>query len=412
MINLQKALILMLLMLLCTISGMAQRKGYTYDFYGFVRGESYVNSRQNTDAVDGLFYLLPNDIRLDAAGKDLNATPSGSYYTFTTRLGMNIKGPDIGKARSSARIETDFGGTTGLYFVLRLRQAYVKLDWESGSSVLLGQTWHPFFGDVAPNVLNLATGAPFQPFNRSPMLQYQFAKNGWKFRSSAVYQLVYLSIGPSGKTEDYMKNGILPELCIGLDYSRGGFIAGAGAALLSLKPRLQSVVDGSTYLVNERVNSLSYEAHAQYKQGLLTLAGKTILASNMNHTALLGGYGVSAVDNATGEQEYTPFRHSTSWINVTYGDKWLGGLYGGFTKNLGTSRALVDASKIYGMGMNIDKLLMLSAQFGYNLPHWKLGAEYQVSTAAYGSINLADGKVIDTHDVTNHRILAVFMYYF
>jgi len=412
MINLQKALILMLLMLLCTISGMAQRKGYTYDFYGFVRGESYVNSRQNTDAVDGLFYLLPNDIRLDAAGKDLNATPSGSYYTFTTRLGMNIKGPDIGKARSSARIETDFGGTTGLYFVLRLRQAYVKLDWESGSSVLLGQTWHPFFGDVAPNVLNLATGAPFQPFNRSPMLQYQFAKNGWKFRSSAVYQLVYLSIGPSGKTEDYMKNGILPELCIGLDYSRGGFIAGAGAALLSLKPRLQSVVDGSTYLVNERVNSLSYEAHAQYKQGLLTLAGKTILASNMNHTALLGGYGVSAVDNATGEQEYTPFRHSTSWINVTYGDKWLGGLYGGFTKNLGTGRALVDASKIYGMGMNIDKLLMLSAQFGYNLPHWKLGAEYQVSTAAYGSINLADGKVIDTHDVTNHRILAVFMYYF
>jgi hypothetical protein len=412
MINLQKALILMFLMLLCAISGIAQRKGYTYDFYGFVRGESYVNSRQNTDAVDGLFYLLPNDIRLDAAGKDLNATPSGSYYTFTTRLGMNIKGPDIGKARSSARIETDFGGTTGLYFVLRLRQAYVKLDWESGSSVLLGQTWHPFFGDVAPNVLNLATGAPFQPFNRSPMLQYQFAKNGWKFRSSAVYQLVYLSIGPSGKTEDYMKNGILPELCIGLDYSRGGFIAGAGAALLSLKPRLQSVVDGSTYLVNERVNSLSYEAHAQYKQGLLTLAGKTILASNMNHTALLGGYGVSAVDNATGEQEYTPFRHSTSWINVTYGDKWLGGLYGGFTKNLGTGRALVDASKIYGMGMNIDKLLMLSAQFGYNLPHWKLGAEYQVSTAAYGSINLADGKVIDTHDVTNHRILAVFMYYF
>ncbi|MDR1780795.1 MAG: hypothetical protein LBR50_08735 [Tannerella sp.] len=402
----------MFLMLLCAISGIAQRKGYTYDFYGFVRGESYVNSRQNTDAVDGLFYLLPNDIRLDAAGKDLNATPSGSYYTFTTRLGMNIKGPDIGKARSSARIETDFGGTTGLYFVLRLRQAYVKLDWESGSSVLLGQTWHPFFGDVAPNVLNLATGAPFQPFNRSPMLQYQFAKNGWKFRSSAVYQLVYLSIGPSGKTEDYMKNGILPELCIGLDYSRGGFIAGAGAALLSLKPRLQSVVDGSTYLVNERVNSLSYEAHAQYKQGLLTLAGKTILASNMNHTALLGGYGVSAVDNATGEQEYTPFRHSTSWINVTYGDKWLGGLYGGFTKNLGTGRALVDASKIYGMGMNIDKLLMLSAQFGYNLPHWKLGAEYQVSTAAYGSINLADGKVIDTHDVTNHRILAVFMYYF
>jgi hypothetical protein len=278
--------------------------------------------------------------------------------------------------------------------------------------VLLGQTWHPFFGDVAPQVLNLSTGAPFQPFNRSPMIQYQFAKNGWKLQASALYQLMYLSTGPSGKTEEYLKNGLLPELTLGADYSHAGFLAGAGVELLSLKPRMQSVVNGNTYRVNERVTSLSYEAHAKYTQGLFYLAGKTILSSNMNHTAMVGGYGVSESDAITGEQQYTPFRHSTTWVNAVYGKRWQGGLYGGYTKNLGSSKDLLATDKIYGLGMNLDQLLSASAQVSYNLPHWKMGIEYQASTGWFGKMSLDDGKVNDTHSVTNHRIVALFMYNF
>jgi hypothetical protein len=327
-------------------------------------------------------------------------------------LGLNIKGPKIGSAQSSAKIETDFGGNAGITFLLRVRQAYMKLDWESGSSVLLGQTWHPFFGDVAPQVLNLSTGAPFQPFNRSPMIQYQFAKNGLKLQASALYQLMYLSTGPVGKSEEYLKNGLLPELTLGVDYGHGGFLAGAGVELLSLKPRMQSVVDGNTYRVNERLTSLSYEAHAKYTQGLFYLAGKTILSSNMNHTAMVGGYGVSGMDAVTGEQQYTPFRHSTTWVNAVYGKLWQGGLYGGYTKNLGTGKALLATDKIYGLGMNLDQLLSVSAQFSYNLPHWRMGIEYQASTGWFGTTSLSDGKVNNTHSITNHRIVALFMYNF
>jgi hypothetical protein len=390
----------------------AQREKFEYQFYGFVRGEVYANSRQNTETVDGLFYLLPNDRLLDANGKDLNGTPSSSFYTLTTRLGLNIKGPDVGSAKASAKIETDFGGNSGINYLLRVRQAYVKLDWESGSSVLLGQTWHPFFGEVSPQVLNLSTGAPFQPFNRSPMLQYQYGHHGFKLQASAVYQLMYLSTGPFGKTEDYLKNSVLPELCFGADYSHGGFLGGAGVELLSLKPRMQSVVDGNIYRVNERVTSLSYEAHAKYKQGLLYLAAKTLLTSNMNHTALVGGYGVSEIDAITGEQQYSPFRHSTTWVNAVYGNRWQGGFYGGYTKNLGSDKALLRTDKIYGLGMNLDQLLSASAQFSYNLPHWKMGIEYQAATGWYGTTSLADGKVNNTHSVTNHRIVALFTYFF
>ncbi|MDR3268239.1 MAG: hypothetical protein LBT83_04140 [Tannerella sp.] len=398
---------------ICT-TAYAQRKKFKYDFYGFVRGEYYANSRQNTETVDGLFYLLPNDRLFDANGDDLNAVPNGSFYTLTTRLGMNMKGPEIGAAQSSAKIETDFGGvTTGNTFLLRLRQAYVKLDWKGGSSVLLGQTWHPFFGDVAPQVLNLSTGAPFQPFNRSPMVQYQYAQNGLKVKASALYQLIYLSTGPYGKSEVYQKNGMLPELCFGMDYSTGGMLAGAGVEMLSLKPRTQSTLpDGNTFRVNERITTFSCEAHAGYADRMLYLAGKTILASNMNHAALVGGYGVSAIDPVTGEQAYTPFRHSTTWVNAVYGDRWKGGLFGGYTKNLGSGKALVGMDNIYGLGMNLDQLLTASAEVSYQLPHWKLGVECQASTGWYGEMDLPTGKVWNTHAVTNHRIVLLFMYQF
>jgi hypothetical protein len=167
-----------------------QSKEFDYKFYGFVRGDLYYNSRSNTESVDGLFYLFPKDILPDAAGNDLNATSNGNFYTFTTRLGLDMKGPDIGSAKSSAKIETDFGGTTDINFMLRIRQAYVKLEWDKGSSLQLGQAWHPLFGEVMPNVLNLSTGSPFQPFGRNPQINYQFRKGGIKLTATAVYQLI------------------------------------------------------------------------------------------------------------------------------------------------------------------------------------------------------------------------------
>ncbi|MDR0348420.1 MAG: hypothetical protein LBH90_02865 [Tannerella sp.] len=406
----------LLTLLFCsgTSAGLyAQKNLFDYHFYGFVRGDWYFNSRQNTDAVDGLFYLLPGKEKPDANGNDLNAKPNGSFYTFTTRLGMDIKGPDIGAARSSAKIETDFGGSAaGGFFLLRIRQAYVRLDWNGGSTILLGHTWHPFFGDVIPQVLNLSTGAPFQPFYRTPQIRYQYTTGKWVMQASALYQLMYLSAGPSGKTEDYMKNGVWPEVSVGLDYLNNGLLVGAGAAMLSLKPRMQSEMGDKVYRVDERITTFSLEAHAKYTSRLFYMGGKALLASNMNHAAMAGGYGVSSIHEITGAQTYTPFRHATAWVNAVYGNKWQGGVFGGYTKNLGTAKALTGTDKIYGLGMDLDQLLTASAHFSYNLPHWKMGVEYQAATGSFGDIDLSNGKIKNTNDVTNHRILAVFMYYF
>ncbi len=68
---------------------------------------------------------------------------------------------------------------------------------------------------------------------------------------------------------------------------------------------------------------------------------------------------------------------------------------------------------VYVMGFpNLDKVYRVAPQVSYNLKHWTFGVEYERTTASYGTIDLNDGKVKDTHDVTNNRIVAVMMYLF
>ncbi len=407
-----KRLTLLFLSVLVYCSATAQKKNFTYDFYGFVRGDLFYNSRANQAPVDGNFYLYPLDKQPDAEGNDLNATPNGSFYTFTTRLGINMTGPNIGSARSSACIETDFGGFSNTNTMLRIRQAWVALNWEK-TQVLIGQTWHPLFGSVMPDVLNLSTGAPYQPFNRSPLirLQQRYGKMTWT--AAAIWQLQYTSNGPNGKSEDYIKNSCVPEIYVGGDFVSGdGWLIGAGAHLISLKPRTSSEVDGNIYKVDERMTTYSYEAHLKYTARNFSFATKSMMASALDHMAMLSGYGVSGVDERTGKQSYTPFRHSTTWANVTYGTKWKGGLFLGYTKNLGTDDALTASKTVYGMGLNIDQLFTVNVNLSYNLPHWQFGVEYCPATAWYGTTDQQSGRVRDTHTVTNHRILGLAVYKF
>ena len=297
--------------------------------------------------------------------------------------------------------------------MLRIRQAYVNLDWGK-SAVLVGITWHPLFGAVMPDVLNLSTGAPFQPFNRSPQIRYQYKANSRvQLTASVLWQLQYLSSGPKGMSEDYIKNSCIPEMFVGADFTPAdGWLMGLGAHMISLKPRTSTEWKELTFKVNERMTAFSYEAHLKYSGRNYTFAAKTLMASALDHTALLGGYGVSSVDSRTGEQGYTPFRHSTTWVNFAYGTKWRPGVFVGYTKNLGTGKSLVSADKVYGMGLDIDQLITVSLNVSYNLPHWKFGFEYCPATAYYGTTDLESGRIEQTHAITNHRILGLMMYYF
>lgn len=395
-----------------SITTYAQDKA-SLNFYGFVRGDVFYNSRKNAEGTDGIFYLYPLAPRLDANGKDLNKTANSNFATISTRVGLDVKGIRIGTAQTTAKVEADFAGTGDMTFLVRLRQAYVNFNWENGSSLLVGQTWHPLFSNLAPQVVNLSSGAPFHPFNRSPMLKYQFQKSDVTLTAAAIYQLMNKSFGPMGASSEYAKNGVLPEIFLGIDYQLSPTVrAGASYMFLSIKPRTESLLDEQIFKVNERVNSHTYDFHIAYETPLWYVAGKTMITSNMAHSNMLGGYGVKSVDALTGERKYTPSQHSTSWINLVYGKEWKFGVFGGFSKNLGTTDKLVSTTDIYGRGMDIDRLLSGSVQCGYNHPHWSLSFEYNLTSAWYGDVSLDHGKIGNTNSATNHRLAGVFIYKF
>ena len=388
----------------------AQKKNISYSFYGQVRGDLYVDSRASQEIVDGLFFLYPKDHAYDADGNDLNASPTGSFYLLYSRLGLDVQGPMIGQAKSSLKLEVDFRGSGSNWALLRIRHAYANLDWGK-SAVLIGQTWHPLFGEVSPQMLNLSTGAHFQPFNRSPQVRYRYQNSGWQLTATALWQLQYLSTGPNGTSEDYIKNSCIPEFYFGVDRKGNGWQVGAGVDVLSIVPRTQNVVEEKTYKVSERVTGVSGELHAKYQDKDWFIAAKTLYATNLAHTCMLGGYGVTAIDPRTGEQDYAPYHHATAWLNVVYGKKWKPGFFVGYLKNLGANAPIV--GQTYGVGLEVDQLFTTNWQLSYNLPHWRLGVEYTPSIAWFGTVDKADGgRVHSDHHVTNHRAVVTMSYQF
>ena len=420
---------LALLVALVAISGNAQvkiGKDFSLKIYGQVRTDIFYNSRANTESVDGLFYSFPKDEVFDENGNDINGSGTSNMYAVYSRMGFDFAGPMMGKAKSSAKIEFDFRGNgNDNLSALRLRHAYFNLDWGK-NKLLVGQTSHPFFGEVSPQILNLNTGSPFQPFGRAPQIRYRHNSGALQLQAAALWQSQFKSHGPSAtdgtgnsRNQYPHKNSNIPELALGLDYKANGWIAGVGVDMLSIVPRVTSFDENKKpwYKVDERLTTVSYEAHVKYQKDKLFFAAKSVLGSNFTHTSMLGGYGIKAEVAKTGEREYTPFRNSSNWINIVYGKKWKPGIFVGYIKNLGTADNMKEADKyvegtnIYGTGTNIDQLWTGTFELTYNVPHWKIGAEYNYTSADYGTIQ-KDGKVINTHAVGNNRLVLSATYSF
>lgn len=430
-----KKITLSLMVALFAMNGMAQvniGKDFSLKIYGHVRTDLFYNSRANTESVDGLFYSFPKDKVLDDNGKDINGSASSNMYAVYSRMGFDFAGPMIGNAKTSAKIEFDFRGNgNDNLSALRLRHAYFNFDWGK-NKLLVGQTSHPFFGEVSPQILNLNTGSPFQPFGRAPQIRYRYNSGALQLQAAALWQSQFKSYGPvfdngveksPTRNQNPHKNSNIPELALGIDYKANGWIIGVGIDMLSIVPRINSHIKGEKgnyYKVDERLTTVSYEAHIKYQKEKLFFAAKSTLGSNFTHTSMLGGYGIKSENTVTGEREYTPFRNSSNWINIVYGKKWKPGIFIGYIKNFGTSDDLINAGtsekpdyvkNFYGSGKNIDQLLSGTFELTYNVPHWKVGFEYNYTSAWYGTTG-KDGKVSNTHSVGNNRLVLSATYSF
>ena len=396
------------------IGGAKAQEKPSIKLYGFVRNYACFDTRESMTSNSEQFYYMPKDEVFDANGDDINAQPNMMLLSITTRLGANITGPEFLGAKTSAKIEADFAGFGTSNTVLRIRQAYAKMDWEK-NSVLLGQAWHPMMGDMMPDVFSLETGAPFTPFSRTPQLRYDYKNKGFTLTATALYQFQYTSYGPDGSSFNYARNAIVPELYFQAMYKNGGFQIGAGVDLLTIKPRQKFEHNGATYKCKEDpVVSVSPTVFASYKNGNWGVKGRFTYAQNAAHLSMISGYGVTNID-ANGEQEYGTLNSVGGWVDVTYKQPLKKGFltfccFAGYTKNLGCQDDIV--GPIYMRGeKNMDNMWRVAPSVLYTHNAMSFGIEYNPTTVAYGTAD-SRYKVKDTHNVTNHRICAMMKYNF
>ena len=439
------------MLIICSMATMGQEvkpKATTMEFYGFVRFESYFDSYKGLNAANEQFFIVPFYAGVDANGKHINQTPSYNFSSMATRVGVRISGPEILNAKTNATIETDFAGDLGVNpAMLRVRQAFAMFSWTK-SSLLVGQTWHPFWsGKVFPMVGGLNTGCPFQPFNRSPQIRFDYKPNSKLILSAAmVSEFQYKSYGftkidsmypkamiSSDKSEVFNRNAAIPEMIANIEMNSGGFTLGAGTSLKFIQPTLYTVElavgkDINKYVSTKYLKSLSFVGYGQYVKNKFTLKAKAVLGQNMTHLNIPGGYGVKSIDPATGGMTYTPYNSFTSLINAVYGTKYQVGIFAGTMKNLGTDDTLYNFTPATptpmtvnplsvvtpGLVPNVASIYRIAPSFTINISKLRLVFEYELTSATFGqgNINIGDGLYESSIDVTNHRGQLMMMYSF
>lgn len=382
---------------------------------GFVKSDVFFDSRENVEALEGLLLIFPKDELLDENGKDINDKSSLGIVDISTRVRGKITGPDVLGAKLTGLVEVDWTGITGDYFTsrVRLRHAYSKLNWEK-TEILFGREWHPMFvKEVYPSVMSLNTGIPFQPFNRSPMLQVSHEFGPFRVIGAAISQSDYVSTGPNGKSAKYIKNSNIPNLHLQLQYKPGNFLFGAAVDYKSIMPRTSTeslLNEDSLFVTDEKLNSISYMGYFKYQIPKFVIKAKAIYGQNLSESIMPGGYGVSKLDSITGYEEYTPFNHFYTWGNIIYGDQTKFGLFGGYTKNLGADDPIV--SDTYGMALNLDYLYRISSAVSHKINNFMMAVELEYTVAAYGDVPNKYGEFTKSHEVSNTRIMFSVFHFF
>lgn len=414
--------IVAILLLMNSLIALAQ-DAPTHKFYGFVRSDYTLDSRKVYTTAQELFLLYPMYRDLNADGVDLNAVPSTSMSSITSRFGYNFSIPTdfLGAKKANARIETDFTGTP-TFMNLTLRHAYTQLQWEH-SSLLIGHTWHPMVTlGVMPSVHSLNIGAPFQPYNRSPQIRYDYLIRSIKLTAAAIYQMQNASVGPDATVPAtavasnlYQRYAIVPELYVSIERKSEHLLVGLGGEYKSIMPNRYFIDGLGVKQINKNVlRTPALMLYGTWTSPKWNISAKSIVGQNLSEMFILGGYAI------TPDNKYIASNSTTSFVQINYGIKHQIGLFGGYSKNFGPSKDLPVGSNFYGVGVDkantasekiIGDVYRITPSYSYNLKNWKLGVELEYTNAAWGNRSIT-GSIINTDRVSNTRIYAILAYTF
>ena len=314
--------------------------------------------------------------------------------------------------------------------------------------LIIGQTWHPMAADM-PHITNLETGAPFNPFNRSPQVMFHWTVGKFTWTGGILYPVQYLPVGPiystnpvwnsysnqyepkttysTTKSGDFNKYGMIPEVYAGVAFKSGGFLGKAGVNFFSIMPRWQApaitIVDEATKelafdydnksTLKARLYAISPFVFFQYTKGSFQIKAKSILAQAGEHMNLLSGY-AGSYNWQKHALEYTPMQDWSSFVSFQAGRKFQFMCMLGYMQQLGTTKsvfAYLANDRLNTLWLNtsadnkIQRAFRATPTLAYNLGKFTFSLEYNCTGAWFGEGDRNRGGLYaDGHWVLNHRV--------
>lgn len=401
---------------LCITTLAAEEKEPTFgiSFSGFVKTDIFYDSRQTQCIREGHFLLFPRPELLDPTGADINDRSNMNMLSLQSRILGRVTAPDTFGAKTSGLIEGEFFGHSDPDINgFRLRHAYLRLNWTK-TEVLVGQFWHPMFiTESFPDVVSFNTGAPFQPFNRSPQVRLTHSIGPTKVSLTALSQRDFTSAGPGGANSSYLRNAAAPEVNLKLQYGAGDAamgtetVVGAGLNHLRIVPRL---VTDAGFKTTEPVGGLAGMVFFKRRLPAWTVKAEAFYGQNAHHLTMIGGYACRNIDPETKAVDYTTLNTFSLWSEVhTNGLTWQPGLFLGYSKNLGAGGEI--GGMCFARGNDIDSLYRISPRLVLNAGRFRFATETEWTSAAFGTPDIR-GRVHGARPVGNLRVLfATYLFF-
>ena len=448
--------------------------------YGFLRNDIYYNSRRNLDLRDGVLDVYPSDATnlptrtgttLTAnPNDDANAIPQLGYSAIVTRLGVRMGGITAFGAKISGTLETDFfgisngtaGSGSGTENLLRLRHAFVAMDWTK-SQLMIGQFWNPnFIVKCFPGTANFNTGIPFNPFSFVPQVRYTSKLGKDVSLMGMIFGYDLAAFSPAGTFAvgsgvDAQKFATTPAFASQLTFENKMFLASVGFEGNTLSPRITDTKNTSTGVfggaiasgsgniqknINSNLFTLNYLAYAKLTTSKITAKFHTTYGQSYSQYVGLGGF-AEYRDNTTGEWKYEAQNQLNMWGELisTNSKKIQPAIFIGYLQNMGLGNSIATSSIKPGTlafqgrgvstatGRTFDNMLRISPRVDFYSGKMKFALEYELSMMKWadiqGLIPTADGTLPTTIDfkpgtadnarpftATNSRVSAVMVYNF
>ncbi len=404
-------------------------KAFSVKLSGFVKNDFFFDSRETVSAREGHFLLWPAPELLDINGNDINAKHNFNFLAIQSRLKVAATGPDAFGAKTLAVIEADFFGQSNPNInLLRLRLAFIKLNWKS-TELLTGQYWNPMFvTSCFPGTVSFNTGTPFQSFARNPQVRITQHFGGFQFIVAALAQRDFSSRGPDPAnnavvlvSSEFLRNSNVPDLHFQIHYQlinaekSTDFVIGAGVAYKTIVPRLYSVVGTDKYKVDEQVSGITAMAFAKLKLKTVTFKLQGRYGENITDLLSVSGFAIKSIDDTTtGKQSYTPLKNTSLWGEIhTNGTKIQVGIFAGYLKNNGTKEEMSSASNmVYGLGNNIESMYRISPRVVFFSNKLEFACELEYTSASFGSGYDVHYVPSSTETTANMRVLLSAKYNF